>query len=118
MCSDEAGCVPLTYTRTGSRFARARPTSVRQPISANPFRDEGARAGWATPSPTYLRAPVKTGEVQRMEESYGEGVATHTGPESCAVVREGRGEALTGGRAGRVSSRESLDHSGVPTPWR
>jgi hypothetical protein len=38
----------------------------------------------------------------RMQESYGEGVATHTGPESCAAVRE----ALTGGRAGRVFSRE------------
>ena len=41
-----------------------------------------------------------------MEVSYGEGVATHTGPESCAVDREVGGEALTGGRAGRVLSRE------------
>jgi hypothetical protein len=41
-----------------------------------------------------------------MKESYGEGVATHTGPESCAVAREGGGEALTGGRAGQVLSRE------------
>ncbi len=40
-----------------------------------------------------------------MKESYGEGRATHTGPESCAAVRE----ALTGERAGRVYSRES-DH--------
>ena len=37
-----------------------------------------------------------------MKESYGEGRATHTGPESCAAVRE----ALTGVRAGRVWSRE------------
>ena len=43
-----------------------------------------------------------------MEVSYGEGVATHTGPESCAVGREAGGEALTGGRAGRVSSRENF----------
>ncbi len=42
-----------------------------------------------------------------MKESYGEGPATHTGPESCAVVRKGDGEALTGVRAGRVFSRES-----------
>ena len=42
-----------------------------------------------------------------MEVSYGEGLASHTGPESCAVVREGRGEALTGEGAGRVSSREN-----------
>ena len=41
-----------------------------------------------------------------MQESYGEGVATHTGPESCAVDREVGGEALTGVRAGRVLSRE------------
>jgi RNA-directed DNA polymerase len=41
-----------------------------------------------------------------MQESYGEGVATHTGPESCAVARKGGREALTGGRAGRVFSRE------------
>ena len=59
-----------------------------------------------------------------MKESYGEGVATHTGPESCAGARKGDGEALTGGRAGRVLSREIHDprrepwHSGVPTPWR
>ncbi len=40
-----------------------------------------------------------------MEVSYGERVATHTGPESCACDREVVGEALTGERAGRVSSR-------------
>ncbi len=41
-----------------------------------------------------------------MEVSYGEGVATHTDPESCAVDREVGGEALTGECAGRVLSRE------------
>ena len=59
-----------------------------------------------TPAPKCLRAPVKTGEVLRMEVSYGEGVATHTGPESCAAGRKAGGEALTGERAGRVLSRE------------
>jgi len=44
-----------------------------------------------------------------MKESYGEGVATHTGPESCIVARKSGGEALTGGRAGRVLSREMHD---------
>jgi len=42
-----------------------------------------------------------------MKESYVEGLAAHSGPESCVVAREGRGEALTGERAGRVLSRES-----------
>ena len=41
-----------------------------------------------------------------MQESYVKGLAAHSGPESCVVAREGRGEALTGGRAGWVLSRE------------
>jgi hypothetical protein len=39
-----------------------------------------------------------------MEISYVEGLASHGGPESCVYIREGVGEALTGGRAGRVLS--------------
>src|SRR2546426_683418 len=42
-----------------------------------------------------------------MKESYGEGLATHTGPESCGAACKGGTEALTGVRAGRVLSRES-----------
>ena len=41
-----------------------------------------------------------------MRESYGEGVASHTGPKSCVSVRKGAGEALTGVHAGPVLSRE------------
>ena len=41
-----------------------------------------------------------------MKESYAEGLATHSGPESCGVSHEGSVEALTGVRAGRVLSRE------------
>ena len=50
-----------------------------------------------------------------MRESYGEGVASHTGPESCAGVRKGDGEALTGGRAGQVLSREM--HAPLREQW-
>ena len=54
-----------------------------------------------------------------MQVSYDEGVAIHIGPESCAVAREGYGEALTGGRIGQPLSRERF-LSWVPTPckWR
>ena len=41
-----------------------------------------------------------------MKESYGEGVATHTDPESCGAACKDCVEALTGARAGRVFSRE------------
>ena len=41
-----------------------------------------------------------------MKESYGEGLALHTGLESCAEVRKDFGEALTEVRAGRVLSCE------------
>jgi hypothetical protein len=59
-----------------------------------------------------------------MKESYGEGVATHTGPESCGVTRKDDVEALTGVRAGRVLSRErnvlrgadAVGESGRPHP--
>ena len=61
-----------------------------------------------------------------MKEPYGEGVATHTGPESCVAAREGRREALTGERAGRVFSRErtllrdadAVEEGGRPHPAR
>ena len=41
-----------------------------------------------------------------MKVSYCEGLASHTGPESCGAAREGGVEALTGEGAGRVFSRE------------
>jgi hypothetical protein len=39
-----------------------------------------------------------------VEVRYSEGLAIHTDPESCADIREGVGEALTGARTGGVSS--------------
>jgi hypothetical protein len=39
---------------------------------------------------------------EEMKELYVEGLATHGGPESCVDDPRGRGEALTGVRAGRA----------------
>ena len=41
-----------------------------------------------------------------MKVSHGEGLASHTGPESCVCSRKDVGEALTGESAGQVLSRE------------
>ena len=41
-----------------------------------------------------------------MKESYREGVANHSDPESCAGRRKAAREALTGAQAGRVLSCE------------
>lgn len=50
-----------------------------------------------------------------MKELYGEGLATHADPESCAGSRKGSGEALTGAHAGRaIEPRNHLYW--VPTP--
>ena len=46
-----------------------------------------------------------------MKESYREGLATHSGPESCVIIRKGDGEALTGDMQVGLLSRE-ID----PTP--
>jgi len=60
-----------------------------------------------------LDAPVTDMEV-RMQESYGEGVASHPDPEPCGVAREGGAEALVGARTGEVLSREIM-HFRAPT---
>ncbi|MBN2378024.1 MAG: hypothetical protein JXD22_16625 [Sedimentisphaerales bacterium] len=51
-----------------------------------------------------------------MKESYSEGVAHYTGPESCVGYRKVAGEALTGVHAERVSSCE-IKPFGVPTSF-
>jgi len=43
-----------------------------------------------------------------MKEPYGEGLASHIGPESCGGGSNGAAEALTEVRAGQVLSREML----------
>lgn len=50
-----------------------------------------------------------------MEESDAEGVASHSGPESCGGLREGTIEALTGVRVGWVLSR--VIQFRAPTPF-
>jgi hypothetical protein len=49
-----------------------------------------------------------------MGELYVEGLATSNGPESCVASCEGRGEALTGVRAGRAIEPRNVS-SGVLT---
>ena len=49
-----------------------------------------------------------------MQESYGEGLAIHAGPELCGFSRKAGHEALVGVRAGRVLSPE-ISSIGVPT---
>ena len=49
----------------------------------------------------------ETGKEERVQVPYGEGVAIHTGPEPCAVVRKGGGEASAGECTGQPLNRES-----------
>ena len=48
-----------------------------------------------------------------MKESYTEGLASHSDPESCGGAREGAAEALTGAHMGRVLSRENRCDQGA-----
>ena len=51
---------------------------------------------------------------EEMEELYAEGLAIRGGPQSCVDDPRGRGEALTGARAGRAIEPRN-QRSGVPT---
>jgi hypothetical protein len=51
------------------------------------------------------RSAGYAGKKQEVKVHHDEGVANHIDPESCAVTREGLGEALTGERIGQPSSR-------------
>jgi len=53
-----------------------------------------------------------------MQVRNGEGLVIHAGPESCAAVRKGRGEAWTGGRAGQVLSREITSSGSRRRSWK
>jgi len=53
-----------------------------------------------------------------MREPYGEGVASHTGPESCVLGGNAQGEALTGGSAGQVLNSEIIPSVCRPRPDR
>ena len=48
-----------------------------------------------------------------MQVRCSEGVAIHTGPESCVGRREAAGEALAGGRAGQPLSGETIINQGA-----
>jgi len=45
-----------------------------------------------------VKAPIKTGKEQGMQESYMKGIANHHGPDSCLDQQQWGGEALTGVR--------------------
>ena len=53
-----------------------------------------------------------------MKEPYGEGLASHTGPESCTFSRKAEREALTGAHAGGVLSREIIINQSADTVHR
>ena len=64
----------------------------------------------------YPIAPIKAGEVSKVKVLYVEGLANHDGSESWRSAGDRAVQALTGGDAGRVLSRER-HYSGEPTRW-
>ena len=109
------------WTRCSSRWARRRP---RREVLAGRGRGAGGQGVDAphrgirevstlgvTEDQKTVRAPAQTGKVLWMRVPYQKGVANRWSSESCAVAREGGGEALTGVRAGWVLSRENSEPS-------
>src|ERR1700736_5457672 len=54
----------------------------------------------------------------REQVLYGEGLASHTGPESCVAVREDRCEALTGECVGQPLSGENIQNCATNHGYR
>jgi hypothetical protein len=52
-----------------------------------------------------------------MKKPYGEGLASHTDPESCVTSRKAGHEALTGAHAGGVLSREMTGNQDADTVY-
>src|SRR5215468_1758695 len=69
-----------------------------------------------------MSAPMSAieGEADSLYEAPGDrqGVEDHIGPESCALAREGHGEALTGERIGQPLSREKSLILGADTVYK
>ena len=52
-----------------------------------------------------------------MKESYGEGLASHTGPEPCVGLRKQLGEALDRGKCRPSIEPRKQSSTGAPTPF-
>jgi hypothetical protein len=100
---------------SGRKLKRTRSTRGLCPNCGYDIRNQNHRCpecgvpltGTTTPPPGAredkkrdISAPAEAGEVWWIEEPYGEGVASHTGPESCVVVRKGCGRSVDRGTCG------------------
>jgi len=66
-----------------------------------------------------MKAPVKAGREQGMQEPHEKGIANHLDPESCADVGNHVGEALTGAHVGQPSSSDTEGATKCNRlPWR
>ena len=81
-------------------------TQDRSPVRE--FRTPGSARGVRSNAHPYRDVRRETGKEYVVKVHCSEGVAIHTGPESCVDDPRGRGEALTGERIGQPLSRESL----------
>jgi hypothetical protein len=101
-------------TRLHSTLGMRSPIDEADHAAGDP--DGLARAGARGKAVHNLRLVRReTGMKKEMEELYVEGLAIHGGPESCVGDPRGRGEALTGVRAGWAMEPRN-GQTGMPTP--
>src|SRR5262245_64803424 len=74
-------------------------------VRSSPDSGHGLRTRRHAPYVPTRECAGYAGKKQEVKVHYDEGLANHIDPESCAVTREGLGEALTGERIGQPSSR-------------
>ena len=76
-------------------------------------RHDGCAAGPA--DAIFAEVRRETGKEEVVQVHCDEGVANHIGPEPCAVIREGVGEASVGERTGQPLSRDRKCVPGADT---
>src|SRR5208282_1557407 len=102
--------------KISSRFTGSIPfggdVSKRQPGAKHRTTDCSTSTHWRSRCSKHRKAV----EMLRMKESYGEGLASHTGSESCGHGRKAGYEALTGETTGQVIEPRNTPNFRTPTP--
>jgi hypothetical protein len=102
---------PAVAARLGGINAHAQ---IELGIAGTACRAGMASASASRRAAVRLSARRETGKEQSVRVRHDEGVATHIGPEPCAGIREGAGEASAGDQENKIRCHFDTNDSDLP----